>query len=133
MEQMDVHQRSSQGITKTQCELVGTIEGGGYEKTFEECRRVYGPDGLSPSVTAKRGGYHEVKIATNNSKGYENAEDGDFVNLQYASSSTRRGRVGHQVAQTLCCTDEQGVVKGGDDMTSNLRIRKLSPRERWRG
>ena len=76
------------------------------------------------------GGYHEVKIAikNNNSKGYMEAGDGDFINLQYTSSSTRRGRVGEGVAQTICCTDEQGVVQA----ESNLRIRKLTPLECWR-
>ena len=97
-------------IVEDKCKLVGTVEGGGYEKMFEEIRRVYSPDGISPTVTAKTGGNHEVKIATNNKKGYEEVEDGDFLNLQYASSSTRRGRVGKQVAQTICCTDEQGVA-----------------------
>ena len=97
---------------KPRCEMVGTIEGGGYEKTYEECRRVYGTDGETPSVVTKKGGYHEVKIAIKNAnqKGYEDAVDGDFVNLQYSSSSTRRGRVGKQVAQSILCTDEQAVV-----------------------
>lgn len=155
-EQTESHPHYSQETTKTQCELLGTIEGGGYEKTFEECRRVYGADGLSPSVTTKRGGYHEVKIATNNKQGYAEVKDGDFLNLQYASSSPSRGRVGEGVAQTLCCTDEQGVVI--DDTYKNrlpreysesrtalrtncgefktvgdsLRIRKLTPLECWR-
>ena len=99
-------------IVEKRCRCVGTIEGGGFERMFEEIWRVYDTDYCSPAVTAKKGGYHEVKIAIRNAnkKGYEDAEDGDFVNLQYASSSTRRGRVGHQVAQTICCTDEQGVV-----------------------
>lgn len=94
------------------CKCIGTLEGGGYEKMFEESKRMYGIDGTSPAITTKRGGNTEVKIAIKNAnaKGYEDAEDGDFVNLQYASSSTRRGRVGKQVAQTICCTDEQGVV-----------------------
>ena len=124
---------SRQRCTRHRLLLVGTIEGGGYENTLEECRRVYGTEGISPTVTAKRGGYHEVKIAikNNNSKGYMEAGDGDFINLQYTSSSTRRGRVGEGVAQTLCCTDEQGVVRGGDD-ANNLRIRKLTPLECWR-
>lgn len=60
-----------------------------------------------------------------NKKGYEEAEEGDFINLQYATSSTRRGRVGKQVAQTLCCSDEQAVV-------GEMRIRKLTPLECWR-
>ena len=101
---------------------------------FEEIRRVYGVNGCSPTITAKRGGHHEVKIMVRNAnkKGYEEAEDGDFINLQYVSSSTRRGRVGKQVAQTICCTDEQAVVKGGEVETNNLRIRKLTPKECWR-
>ena len=69
-----------------------------------------------------------MKIATNNSKGYAEVQDGDFLNLQYASSTTRRGRVGEQIAQTICCTDEQGVAEGQTDM----RIRKLTPLECWR-
>lgn len=111
------------------CKCIGTIDGGGYERMFEEIRRVYSPDGISPTVTAKTEGNHEVKIATNNKKGYEEVNDGDFLNLQYASSSTRRGRVGKQVAQTICCTGEQGVAV---DLENDLRIRKLTPLECWR-
>lgn len=113
---------------------------------------------LSDHHRQEGGGYHEVKIMVRNAnkKGYEEAEDGDFINLQYVSSSTRRGRVGKQVAQTLCCTNEQGVVI--DDTYKNrlpreysesspalrtncgefktvgdsLRIRKLTPLECWR-
>lgn len=116
-EQTESHPHYSQETTKTQCELVGTIEGGGYEKMFEEIRRVYGVNGCSPTITAKRGGYHEVKILvkTANKKGYDEAKIGDFINLQYTSSSTRRGRVGHGIAQTICCTDEQAVIVGWND------------------
>lgn len=46
---------------KARCECIGTIEGGGYEKMFEEIRRVYSPEGISPTVTAKKGSHHEVK------------------------------------------------------------------------
>lgn len=70
----------------------------------------------------------KIAVKNANKKGYEEAEDGDFINLQYTSSSPRRGRVGKQVAQTLCCTDEQGVAEGNN----NLRIRKLTPLECWR-
>lgn len=51
-----------------------------------------------------------MKIATNNKKGYEEITEGDYINLQFNSSSTRRGRVGKQIAQTLLCSDEQGVA-----------------------
>ena len=48
--------------TRPRCELLGTIEGGGYEKRLEETRRVYATYGISPTVTTKRGGGHEPKI-----------------------------------------------------------------------
>ena len=66
----------------------------------------------------------EVKEATK--KGYQEAQEGDYVNLQFPNSSTRRGRVGKQVANTLLANDAQGVV------TEKLLIRRLTPRECWR-
>ncbi|MDW8649157.1 DNA (cytosine-5-)-methyltransferase [Streptococcus suis] len=65
-----------------------------------------------------------IKEAT--AKGYSEATVGDSVNLSHPNSSTRRGRVGKQVANTLLTGEEQGVV------TPNFRIRKLTPRECWR-
>lgn len=49
-----------------------------------------------------------IKEATQ--KGYKEAFAGDYVNLQYPQSNTRRGRVGEQVANTLLCNDSNGVV-----------------------
>lgn len=122
--------RSVQGITKTRCELVGTIEGGGYEKTYEECRRVYGTDGVSPSVVTKKGGYHEVKIAIKNAnqKGYEDAVDGDFSpDIDHIERSTTIGN--EEPTQIVL---KNGERMTSDDDTSHLRIRKLTPLECWR-
>ena len=58
-------------------------------------------------------------------KGYAEAYDGDSVNLALPNSKTRRGRVGHQQANTLDTSCNQGVV-------TNYRIRKLTPRECFR-
>ena len=55
-----------------------------------------------------------MKIKTNTKKGYEEVEEGDYINLQFDSSSTRRGRVGKQIAQTLLCGDGQGVAVRDD-------------------
>ncbi|MEE3428399.1 MAG: DNA cytosine methyltransferase [Ruminococcus sp.] len=52
-----------------------------------------------------------IKEATN--KGYKEAYEGDSVVLDFPNSSTRRGRVGDQVAQTLMTTCNQGVVVAG--------------------
>lgn len=52
--------------------------------------------------------YLKIKNATK--KGYLEAYEGDSVNLQRPTSTTRRGRVGKEMAQTLDTQCEQGVV-----------------------
>lgn len=66
-----------------------------------------------------------IKIKTANVKGYDEAVDGDAIDLQYPESKTRRGRVGHGVSKTLMTSDQMAVVNG-------YRIRKLTPLECWR-
>lgn len=51
-----------------------------------------------------------VLIKANTKKGYEIAEPGDYVNMEYPNSKTRRGRVGHGVAQTLTTSNHGGVL-----------------------
>lgn len=64
-----------------------------------------------------------VKVNVANKKGYEEANPGDYVNITYPGSKTKRGRVGSGVAHTLTCGDGNAVI------TENVRIRKLTPRE----
>ena len=45
------------------------------------------------------------------------------MDLGYAGSNTRRGRVGHDIAHTLETSCSQGIVERGG------RIRRLMPRE----
>lgn len=66
-----------------------------------------------------------IKIKTANIKGYDEASDGDAIDLQYPESKTRRGLVGHGVSKTLMTSDQMAVVNG-------YRIRKLTPLECWR-
>lgn len=67
-----------------------------------------------------------IHVCEATKKGYAEATVGDYVNLEFPNSKTRRGRVGKQVANTLLTSDSQGVV------TEALKIRKLTPRECWR-
>lgn len=67
----------------------------------------------------------QIPIRTANKQGYDMATDGDGIDLAYPQSQTRRGRVGHEVAKTIPTNDSQGTLDG-------VRIRKLTPRERWR-
>ena len=64
-----------------------------------------------------------VKVKSATKQGYEEAESGDFVNITFPSSKTKRGRVGKGVAHTLTCGDGNAFI------TENIRIRKLTPRE----
>lgn len=65
-----------------------------------------------------------VKEATK--KGYDIATVDDSINISQPNSKTRRGRVGHGIANTLVTGAEQATL------TSDGRIRMLTPRECWR-
>ena len=82
-----------------------------------------------------------VKEATK--KGYAEAHEGDSINLAVPGSKTRRGRVGHGVAQTLDTSCNQGIfVQVSNELTvyavwyekyqCYIAIRKLTPKECFR-
>ena len=73
---------------------------------------------------AERSGVLLIKEATK--RGYKEANVGDTVDLGYAGSNTRRGRVGRDIAHTLETSCIQGIVERGG------RIRRLMPRESLR-
>lgn len=83
---------------------------------------------IAPTQTASCGlatASSAVLVKTATKQGYEEAEDGDSVNLAFPNSNTRRGRVGKQVSQTLGTQCNQGVI-------TECTIRKLTPTECWR-
>ena len=80
----------------------------------------YGQTTLS-NRKGERSGVLLIKEATK--KGYKEAQPGDTVDLGYAGSNTRRGRVGRDIAHTLETSCIQGIVERGG------RIRRLVPRE----
>jgi len=45
-----------------QCHEVGRLIGGKWEKMYDQSRRVYGTDGLSPTIHTAQGGNQEIKI-----------------------------------------------------------------------
>lgn len=145
-------------FTLTSQDRHGILLAGHIPSVREQSGRVYDPNGLSPTLSTMQGGGQEPKIIQrargynrggehtisptlsshswqeNNVlcireatlKGYAEAGVGDSVNLSHPNSKTRRGRVGKGIANTLLTGSEQGVV------TSQYRIRKLTPRECWR-
>lgn len=84
-----------------------------------------------------------VKIKEATKKGYAEAHEGDSINFSVPNSNTRRGRVGHSVAQTLDTSCNQGIfVQVSDDFSvcaiwyekykCYIAIRKLTPKECFR-
>lgn len=102
-------------------------------KGNDQIKRVYDAEGISPCLSTMQGGNRQPKIIEEKQfkikeatkKGYTIAGEGDSINLEQPSSSTRRGRVGKQIANTLNTSNHQAVVQ-------NYRIRKLTPLECWR-
>jgi DNA (cytosine-5)-methyltransferase 1 len=85
---------------------------------------VFDENGISPTLSTNKGEGIKVKSAT--SKGYEEATDGDSINLKNINSETRRGRVGKGVAQTIESNNmSQFAFNKGE-------IRRLTPRECFR-
>ncbi len=81
-------------------------------------KRVYHPDGVSCTLTSSAGGMggktglYEVGVPIKEAtkKGYKMAYEGDSIDLGYATTNTRRGRVGHEVAHTLTTGSQQGTL-----------------------
>ncbi len=55
-----------------------------------------------------------LKVNSAMKQGFEEANIGDSINLQFPNSKTRRGRVGKCVAQTLDCNCNQGTIVCGN-------------------
>lgn len=81
-----------------------------------------------PAFTLTSQDRHGVLIRSANKQGYMTAQVGDWVDLAYPDSETRRGRVQPQRSNTLTTSDNLGVLV--DDET--IQIRKLTPKECWR-
>ena len=84
----------------------GTVKESRHNMTELEPRQ----DGISNTLTSvQKDNYVIVPEATK--QGYAKAYDGDSINLDQPNSETRRGRVGHQMANTLICACNQAVVQ----------------------
>ena len=66
---------------------------------------------------------NSIKVPSATSKGYEEARDGDSINLEHPNSKTRRVRVGKGVAQTLDTACNQAVVH---NIPEQVKIRKYA-------
>lgn len=137
----------------------GIVVVGDLPTSFKETGRVYGSEGLSPTLTTMQGGdkipkilipepIQFLKVREATKKGYAQTEIGDSINLERPSSQYRRGRVGKGIANTLTTSGQMGVVVASyegedkqvyhvagvliDGQFYRLRIRRITPKECFR-
>ena len=94
--------------------------------------KVYGIDGISPTICAAEGVKTQTKILVpaNTKLGVVEMEMGGVMDVSYPNSKTRRGRVqdGGKTSPALTCHTENTLRR----VEIGYRIRKLTPRECFR-
>lgn len=99
------------------------------EKSKHQAGSVWDKEGLSPTLDTMQGGYRQpcILVKENNKTGYKVAHEGDGINIS-SRMKWQRGNVQKQSCQTI-------TTSGGNDrgvVTTDYRIRKLTPRECFR-
>lgn len=82
--------------------IVGFLGGRGSGKVFP-----FTAAAKSPAACRLEEGF---PVKENTKTGYKLAYPGDSISLAYATTNTRRGRVGHGIAHTLTTSPDQGVL-----------------------
>ena len=122
------------------CPTLTTMQGGHREPKIlqvakTECRfdqesRVYGVNGISPTLAARDSqGPKKILISQATKKGYIEMDVPGVCDLSYPNSKTRRGRVQEngKISPTLTAS-ENGISY----INKEYRVRKLTPLECWR-
>lgn len=120
----------SRDFKDPKCVQVGQLYGTNKEPN-PQAGRVYDPNYISPTMDTCSGGNRMPKAAIKQAtkKGYTECEVGGVADLSYPDSKTRRGMVQEdgKICPTLTAT-ETGVCR----IESDIKIRKLTPKECWR-
>lgn len=83
------------------------------EKSKHQAGSVYNPNGISPTLTTMDNGGHKqpyIFVREGTKKGYTEAREGDSINYSYPNSTTKRGRVGKEVSQTILTSPSMATV-----------------------
>lgn len=99
------------------------------EKSKHQAGSVWDKDGLSPTLDTMQGGWRQpcILVKENNKAGYKVAHEGDGINI------SSRMKWQHVNVQKQSC--QIITTSGGNDrgvVTTDYRIRKLTPRECFR-
>ena len=84
---------------------------------------VYDCEFIAPTLSTNKGEGIKIKSAT--STGFEIATEGDSINFSQMNSKTRRGRVGHQIAQTLDTGCNQSILSYSRDNKGKVISRHI--------
>ena len=77
------------------------------------------------TLAGNRASDNFICVKNNTKKGYQEAYDGDGIDLENLTSSTRRGRVQHQSCQTISTQPNKGVVVLGNYSKSNYESTRV--------
>lgn len=83
------------------------------EKSKHQAGSVYNPNGISPTLTTMDNGGHKqpyILVREGTKRGYTEAREGDSINYSYPNSTTKRGRVGKEVSQTILTSPSMATV-----------------------
>lgn len=96
------------------------------DKSTHQAGSVYDTEGLSPTLDTMQGGWRQpcIQIKNATKQGYLEAHDGDGCYI--TNIDKKRGTVQKEMIPTLKTSPDIGCV------TTDLRIRKLTPKECWR-
>lgn len=88
--------------------------------------RVFSTEGATHTLVANPNNVPKILVKVGTKLGYDEAIEGDSINLAFPNNANKRGRVGKQESHTITTDAKMGVV------TPELRIRKLTPKECFR-
>lgn len=83
------------------------------ENKKRQAGSIYNPNGISPTLTTMDNGGHKqpyILVREATKKGYTEAMEGDSINVSYPNSTTKRGRVGKEVSQTILTSPNMATV-----------------------
>lgn len=117
------------------------IQVGQLDSTYDQSGRIYAPEGISPTIMSNShiGGYtaHKILVKNATKKGYDEAIDGDSMGvvekeyertpLKFLNRNQKNIDGDYAFCVDSCNTGGVKEIEG-----TNLRIRKLTPKECWR-
>ena len=105
-------------------------------KMTHQIGSIYDCNGISPTlVDMSSGGLKQplLLIKEGTHKGYSEATIGDSINISYPGNTTKRGRIGKEISQTITTAPRMATLEMfNKENNCYLKLRKLTPLECFR-